>query len=152
MKAIIPKSVFLFSLSLLLTFSIVSCKVLSGNDSPQITISLSNQSLSAEDTISYSVVNNNDESVFLYINGSVTNIEKKTSNGWVRLENTFPHHPTVIRHEIEPGNKFESIITYELIEGLTEETTGEYRVACNYNKDKSDSKYDIVASKTFTVQ
>jgi hypothetical protein len=124
MKAIISKSVFLFSLSLLLIFSIISCNVLSGNDSSQSAITLSNQSLSVEDTISYNVVNDNDESVFIYINGSVTNIEKKTSDGWIRLTNTLPHHPTVISHEIEPGNELESIITYEFIEKLTEEPSG----------------------------
>ena len=152
MKITIFKSVLLFGLSLLLAFSIVSCNILSGNDSSQITITLSNQSLSVEDTISYNVVNDNDESVFIYINGSVTNIEKKTSDGWIRLNNTLPHHPTVISHEIEPGNEFESIITYEFIEKLAEEASGEYRVAYDYNKEKNDSEYKIVASKTFTVQ
>jgi hypothetical protein len=130
----------------------VSCNVLNGNGSSHIEITLSDQSLSVEDTNSYNVVNSNDESVFIYINGSVTNIEKKTSDGWIRLNNTLPHNPTVISHEIEPGNGLESIITYEFIEKLAEEPSGEYRVAYDYNKAKNDPEYKIVASKTFTVQ
>jgi|TARA_R100000963_G_C4630961_1_gene96075 hypothetical protein len=152
MKAIISKSVFLFSLSLLLIFSIVSCNVLSGNDSSQIEITLSDESLSVDDTISYNVINDNDESVFIYINGSVTNIEQKTSDGWTRLVNTLPHYPAVIRHEIEPNSKFEASLTFDLIEKLTEVSSGEYRIAYDYNKDKSDSEFEIVTSKSFTVQ
>ncbi|MEP1152011.1 MAG: immunoglobulin-like domain-containing protein [Balneola sp.] len=152
MKIIVPKLILLFSLSLLLTFSFVSCNVLNSNDSFQLSIDLNKKSLSVEDTISYSVVNNNDDSIFLYNYGGVTNIERKTSNGWIRLEKIYPHHPTVIRHEIESGNQFESIITYEFIEGLTEEASGEYRISCIYNKNKNDKEYNIVTSKTFNVQ
>lgn len=133
-------------------FLVTSCDVLNSDDPDELKITLSNRTLAQGEAISYTIANNKKNPVFIYINGSVTNIEKKTHDGWTRLINTLPHHPSFTSNELNPNEVFERSITYELIEKLVEDTPGEYRIAYDFEVNKSGNPEKLIASKVFIVK
>lgn len=99
---------------------LTGCNILSSNESNDLKISLSDRALSQGEALDYTISNNKGNPVYIYINGSVTNIEKNTNDGWTRLINTLPHRPSYIAHELKPNETFEKTITYDLVKQLVD--------------------------------
>lgn len=115
-------------------------------------IEISSTVLDANTTLRYTYKNTTDDVRFVVINGSVSNIEKFKAPQWQRLINTLPHRPALFTYEVKPGEIFERLIDFELVEALSESPAGLYRIGLEITANPQSSSTETVVSPHFVVR
>jgi hypothetical protein len=115
-------------------------------------IEINSSVLDANTTLRYTYKNTTEATLFVILNGSVSNIEKFKAPQWKRLINTLPHRPTLFTYEVQPGEIFERFVDIELIEALTETPAGLYRIALEVTIHPQSPSRETVVSPHFVVK
>ncbi len=145
------KKIFLITL-LFIVFLLSSCDFIGSSGEPHGAVQLSANILDEHSTIEYTFKNTSDISLYVVMNGGLTNIEKWTDSGWEQMMSSLPHRPALFYAEVNPSDTFTGNVNYEFILSLGDTPTGRYRIKLYVAEARSQEPTRIFTSSTFRVE